>query len=128
MKLLNLKLTSLISLLILMLMSGVLSASDCNKHPRVGCPDTIYQDNRDTFPLASVIPDLLPGKGHSRIDGALANYSGNNAGAITFMHNWDSKGTIWEGHSDSVSLGISAATGEGDGNNWLFRVQGGVEF
>lgn len=125
----------IIYLVVILLAASQASASDCNKHPRPGCPDNIVNNTfitneiNSAVALSAAIPDLLPDPGNSRIDFALSNYADRNAVGTTFMHSWDSKGTVWENTSvKETSLGFSAATGEGDGNNWLLRVQGGFEW
>ncbi len=138
MKLKNLKsiIIALLLMTIMLLAAPLLTsvlASDCNTYPRPGCPDEItnnfYESRIDSaVALGSVIPDLLPKAGNSRFDIAVSDYGNANAVGATFMHSWAADGTVWEGVADSTSLGISAATGNGDGSKWLFRIQGGWEF
>lgn len=108
-------------------------ASNCEKHPRPGCPDEITNITNITeenvygaVALAASIPDLLPSVGNSRLDLRFANYVGHNAVGGTFMHNWDAEGTLFDGVAESVSIGVSAAVGEDTDD--LFTIQAGIEF
>ena len=119
-----------ISVLTLVCLGSTSLASDCNKHPRPGCPDDItnnyYSDSiSQAVAIGASVPDLLPDVGKTRLDGAWANYQDHNAFGGTIMHNFDAKD--WGGVVESVSVGLSAATAD-DGGDYLFRGQVGVQF
>lgn len=126
MKLRNLKNLSILTVLLL---PSISVASECYECGENITNNFFTEEVENAVALSAAIPDLLPDVGNSRIDFALSNYGNRNAVGGTFMHNFDSKGTLFEGTNiKSTSLGVSAATGEGDGNKWLFRIQAGIEF